>query len=118
MTVNISDATTAPPSPQKKRSALQGLWYNLTRMLWKRKLHEIIDRRQLPTLVASGVEFAPDSQSARQTVLATREVIVAAGALHSPQLLMLSGIGQTARLQELNIPTNIDLPGVGSNLQE
>ena len=69
-------------------------------------------------LVAIGVEFAPDSQSERQSVAASREVIAAAGALHSPQLLMISGIGPTADLQALDISVNVDLPGVGSNLQE
>ncbi|KAK3714993.1 hypothetical protein LTR37_007483 [Vermiconidia calcicola] len=70
------------------------------------------------TLVATGVEFAPDAQSPRQTALATREVIVAAGALHSPQLLMLSGIGPATTLQAQGVPVNVDLPGVGNNLQD
>nr|POE98775.1 choline dehydrogenase, mitochondrial [Quercus suber] len=69
-------------------------------------------------LVAVGVQYAADAQSTRQNVTATREVIVSAGALHSPQLLMLSGIGPASMLQDLSIPVNVDLPGVGSNLQD
>lgn len=117
-TVNISDSASESSPPQQKRTILRGLWYSLKRMLWKRQADTDIAGSQLPTLVANGVEFAPDSQSIRQTVSATREVIVAAGSLHSPHLLMLSGVGPSTHLQQLNIPTNIDLPGVGSNLQE
>ena len=49
---------------------------------------------------------------------AAREVIAATGALHSPQLLQLSGIGPAAHLQGLGIPVVHDLPGVGANLQD
>jgi choline dehydrogenase len=47
-----------------------------------------------------------------------REVILAAGAINSPKLLELSGIGQTGRLADLGIATLHDLPGVGENLQD
>lgn len=49
---------------------------------------------------------------------ARREVIVSAGAINSPQLLMLSGIGDAAHLHEHGIKTQVDLPGVGQNLQD
>ncbi|MBC5763488.1 GMC family oxidoreductase [Ramlibacter albus] len=52
------------------------------------------------------------------TVTATREVILCAGSIGSPQLLQLSGIGPGALLQELGIPVVHDLPGVGENLQD
>lgn len=47
-----------------------------------------------------------------------REVIIAAGALHSVQLLELSGIGPASLLKSFGIPVAIDLPGVGNNLQD
>jgi len=47
-----------------------------------------------------------------------REVILAAGALQSPQLLQLSGVGRAALLQGMGIPVIKDLPGVGENLQD
>ncbi|HYD56333.1 MAG TPA: GMC family oxidoreductase N-terminal domain-containing protein, partial [Burkholderiales bacterium] len=49
---------------------------------------------------------------------ANREIILAAGALQSPQLLQLSGIGPGALLQRHGIPVVADLPGVGENLQD
>ncbi|KAJ5471486.1 aryl-alcohol dehydrogenase [Penicillium desertorum] len=49
---------------------------------------------------------------------ARHEVILSAGSLHSPQILELSGIGSSDRLQRHGISTLIDLPGVGENLQD
>lgn len=51
-------------------------------------------------------------------VNATREVILSAGAFNTPQLLKLSGIGPKAELQQFDIPVLVDLPGVGTNLQD
>ena len=52
------------------------------------------------------------------TALARREVILSAGAVASPQLLQLSGIGPAALLQSKGIALRLDLPGVGTNLQD
>ena len=52
------------------------------------------------------------------TVYASKEVVLAAGALHTPQILQLSGIGPKPLLESLDIPVISDLPGVGSNLQD
>jgi choline dehydrogenase len=52
------------------------------------------------------------------TVHATRELVLAAGSIGSPQILQLSGIGPAALLQELGIPVVHDSPGVGGNLQD
>lgn len=51
-------------------------------------------------------------------VYAGKEVIVAGGAFNSPQLLMLSGIGPASHLQQHGIAVQVDLPGVGENLQD
>ncbi|KAL8973972.1 MAG: hypothetical protein Q9197_001785 [Variospora fuerteventurae] len=78
-------------------------------------------RRQSPStsnLRITGVEFAATASDARRTVSATREVIVAAGSLHSAQLLQLSGIGPSSLLDTYDIPIALDLPGVGNNLQD
>jgi choline dehydrogenase len=65
---------------------------------------------------ASGVELA--GQAGVATVRANREVILAAGTIHSAQLLMLSGVGDAAQLKKLGIPTVSHLHGVGRNLQD
>jgi choline dehydrogenase len=54
----------------------------------------------------------------RAMVVRANEVILAAGAIGSPQLLMLSGVGPQSHLREVDIPVHLDLPGVGSNLQD
>jgi choline dehydrogenase-like flavoprotein len=54
----------------------------------------------------------------RQTVTARRGVILAAGALRTPQLLMLSGVGPAGHLSAHGIPVLADLPGVGGNLHD
>ncbi|WP_432144766.1 GMC family oxidoreductase [Streptomyces sp. bgisy084] len=55
---------------------------------------------------------------ALRRVLASREVILAAGAFNTPQLLMLSGIGPRAELARHGIPVRTEIQGVGSNLQD
>jgi len=53
-----------------------------------------------------------------RSVRAQREVILAGGAINSPQLLMLAGIGDPAELAELGIAVRVGSPGVGKNLQD
>ncbi|KAL8967478.1 MAG: hypothetical protein Q9183_002904, partial [Haloplaca sp. 2 TL-2023] len=52
------------------------------------------------------------------TLYARKEVILSAGALDTPKLLLLSGIGSKAELEDLDIPCIMDLPGVGKNLHD
>jgi choline dehydrogenase-like flavoprotein len=66
---------------------------------------------------AIGVEYR-DAQGQMHELQAKREVIVSAGALQSPQLLMLSGIGPKDVLQKHGIRVVQDTPGVGQNLQD
>jgi choline dehydrogenase-like flavoprotein len=65
---------------------------------------------------AVGVEFR-QGKTVRQ-IRANREVILAAGAFQTPQLLMLSGVGDSAALARHGIATTHHLPGVGQNLQD
>lgn len=53
----------------------------------------------------------------KKRIYATKEVILSAGSIQSPQLLMLSGVGPSQHLNQLDIPLILDLPGVGNNLQ-
>jgi len=65
---------------------------------------------------ARGIEYVRDGR-VRQA-RAAREVVLCAGAVDSPKLLLLSGIGHADRLRALGIPVAVDLPGVGANLQD
>src|SRR5262249_57786193 len=63
-----------------------------------------------------GLEFLRDGQ--RHSARASREVVLCAGAIHTPRLLLLSGIGPQDELAKLGIAAAVDLPGVGRNLQD
>ncbi len=66
---------------------------------------------------ASGIEFFTKNGSV-STVTARKEVILSAGAFHSPQLLMLSGVGVKDELSRFGISCKKELRGVGQNLQD
>jgi choline dehydrogenase/4-pyridoxate dehydrogenase len=65
---------------------------------------------------AVGVEYRQAARAVQAD--ATSEVILAGGAINSPQLLMLSGIGAAAALRAHGVEIRVDLPGVGANLQD
>ena len=67
---------------------------------------------------AIGVEYVLDGNDEPKTVDTTEEVVLSAGAINSPQLLMLSGIGPAAHLEAHDISVVNELPGVGQNLQD
>ncbi|EPQ58624.1 alcohol oxidase [Gloeophyllum trabeum ATCC 11539] len=70
------------------------------------------------TPVFRGVEFAQSATGPLFQINVTDEVILAAGAINTPQILLLSGIGDSAELTPLGIETLVDLPDVGKNLQD
>ena len=84
-------------------------------------IHAHVEKLELDTANggrrATGVRVRIGKQAA-QIIDARREVILAAGAIGSPQLLQLSGIGNASLLQEKRIALVHDLPGVGENLQD
>ncbi|KAF6801179.1 GMC oxidoreductase [Colletotrichum sojae] len=65
-----------------------------------------------------GVHFSSGPAGVNRTVTANKEVILAAGAIQSPVLLQVSGIGPRQVLESLNISVQINLPGVGNNFQD
>ncbi|MBV8178520.1 MAG: GMC family oxidoreductase N-terminal domain-containing protein, partial [Mycobacterium sp.] len=65
---------------------------------------------------ATGVAYIRDGVEVH--VRADAEVILSGGAINSPQLLLLSGIGPAGQLRSQGIPVLVDLPGVGENLQD
>jgi len=84
---------------------------NLTVMTEAHTTRILMDGRR-----AAGVEV--QMRGARTQIRARREVLLCAGALQSPQILMLSGIGPGAQLQQHGIGVLHDLPGVGANLHD
>ena len=66
--------------------------------------------------IAAGVEWIKDGQ--RVTATADREVVLSGGALQSPQLLQLSGVGPADLLRSLGVAAIVDAPDVGANLQD
>ncbi|RVW06678.1 GMC family oxidoreductase [Rhodococcus spongiicola] len=65
-----------------------------------------------------GVEVVDNQFGRPRVIRATSEVVLSAGAIDSPKLLMLSGIGPTEHLREHGIDVLVDSPGVGANLQD
>lgn len=67
---------------------------------------------------ATGVEVVSGKAGASEIIQASKEVLVCAGAVQSPQLLQLSGIGDPKHLNEIGIETKVVSPNVGQNLQD
>ncbi|SPO06800.1 related to alcohol oxidase [Cephalotrichum gorgonifer] len=77
---------------------------------------KILFEKSADGLTATGVEAAVEGKA--EIFKASKEVILAGGALNTPKLLELSGIGHKEVLERHGIPSLIDLPGVGENLQD
>jgi 5-(hydroxymethyl)furfural/furfural oxidase len=75
----------------------------------------MVERVAMQGRQAVGIDVVAGGQ--RQHI-AAREIIVCAGALHSPAILMRAGIGPAAHLRALGIPVVLDVPGVGANLAD
>lgn len=88
---------------------------NLT-LLTGTKVTQILIESTNGSLLATGVQMLSNSTSAK--VYASKEVILAAGGVFTPHLLMLSGIGPKDVLTAANITVKKDMPAVGSNLQD
>ncbi|PAA78948.1 hypothetical protein BOX15_Mlig009934g2, partial [Macrostomum lignano] len=103
-------------------------WSTATAYLWpaaKRPNLTVVTDKLVTSLVFDGLRATGLQMQGRrggggdsQTVRANREVILSGGAINSPQLLMLSGIGDADQLRNLGIPLVHHLPGVGANLQD
>ncbi|WP_394840687.1 GMC family oxidoreductase N-terminal domain-containing protein [Pendulispora brunnea] len=78
--------------------------------------HTVVTRLLLEQQQVTGVEIMRDGQTS--TLRATSEVILSLGAIHTPKVLMCSGIGDQDELRQFSIPVLQHLPGVGRNLQD
>ncbi|KAI0770376.1 alcohol oxidase [Fomes fomentarius] len=65
-----------------------------------------------------GVEFTQTANGTRQTIHAAKEVILSAGSVKSPHILMLSGIGNADHIASFGIKPRVHIPAVGTNLQD
>ncbi|KAF5312315.1 hypothetical protein D9619_003708 [Psilocybe cf. subviscida] len=74
--------------------------------------------RILPTVKSQLTFRTIEIAVSKQRLTATKEVILSAGAINTPHILMNSGIGDRATLSDIGIPTLINLPSVGKNLTE
>lgn len=106
ITKTRSYAATAYYAPAKGRSNLHVITEAFVEKI-------IIDK---PDLTARGVQYVHEGKT--QVVRVKREVILAAGALQSPKILELSGIGSADLLRSHGIPVYVDNPFVGENLQD
>lgn len=66
----------------------------------------------------TGITFASSAGAKGQSVKVKQEAILSAGSLHTPQLLQISGIGDSALLKTINVTTVVDLPAVGHNFHD
>ncbi|MEH3107003.1 MAG: GMC family oxidoreductase N-terminal domain-containing protein [Sphingomonas fennica] len=92
------------------------IWPNIRRPNLTVELNAVSSRILFEGKRATGVEYEQGGEVKR--AVARRGVVVCAGAMNSPRLLMLSGIGPAAHLTAMGVPVVHDLPGVGANLQD
>ncbi|PGH15606.1 hypothetical protein AJ80_05470 [Polytolypa hystricis UAMH7299] len=110
------DAARAYLYPIEQRSNLKIIQGTVTRILWE---SEKADRSSCGSdcSFARGVQFVTDDGEGH-TLDAKKEVIISAGVYRTPLVLEGSGIGNPRILEALGIKTEVDLPGVGENLQD
>jgi len=89
---------------------------SLERPNFNLEIHAHVHRIVIGNGRATGVEYEQNGNIV--TAIATREVILSAGVVGSPQILMLSGVGPADHLREQGIEVHHDLPGVGKNLHD
>jgi choline dehydrogenase-like flavoprotein len=111
------------PKTKLRSYARTGHWDNVPRDNYELIVDSKVTKVLLDEdLTATGVEFTSSlpgqGEPTYQTVRARREVIVAAGTMHTPQVLMLSGIGPKDVLEKAGIDVKIELPAVGANFQD
>ncbi|PGH12688.1 hypothetical protein AJ80_06634 [Polytolypa hystricis UAMH7299] len=108
------------PQQYQRSYARTGHWDDVRRSNYEMIVGAKVNKILFDGDNASGVQWISrnDTNSQPVTVRARKEVILAAGTVHTPQVLMLSGIGPSNLLQQANIPVKVDLPGVGSNFQD
>lgn len=108
------------PKTRTRSSSLTAYYDNASyrrnlKLLTEHKVTQILFSSDL---TATGVKVLNRSTNTSVTIHAKREVILAAGAFHTPHLLQLSGIGPKAVLKTAGVQVKLDLASVGSNFQD
>jgi choline dehydrogenase-like flavoprotein len=88
------------------------------KLLVRAHVDEILFDTSQSALTANGIKISSNTANSTTSVYAAKEVILAAGGIFTPHLLMFSGIGPKAVLNAAKVRVKLDLPGVGSNFQD
>lgn len=105
-------------TPNGRRSSTARAYLDMAKHREQLTIHSraLVHEIMIENKRAIGVRYA--HQNTLREVVATREVLLCAGAIASPQILQRSGVGPGAWLKEVGIKEILDLPGVGNNLQD
>ncbi|XMA10912.1 hypothetical protein WAI453_003703 [Rhynchosporium graminicola] len=109
---------TMNPRTYTRSYARTGHWDNISRSNYHLLTGAKVTKILLNGQVTVGVSFLSVNGSEFGRARALKEVILAAGAIHTPQILQLSGIGPKDLLRRAGVPVKVDLPGVGANFQD
>ncbi|KAI0428960.1 glucose-methanol-choline oxidoreductase-like protein [Xylaria sp. FL1042] len=116
-----TNAATIDPETRERSYSASNYWgpvkdrANLA-LITEAHVTKVILEGTAPAVVAAGVQYIHNGEA--KTVKARKEVILSAGALHSPKILELSGIGDPVLLSSLSIPVVVSNKYVGDNLQD
>ncbi|KAH6867735.1 hypothetical protein B0T10DRAFT_596953 [Thelonectria olida] len=106
------------------RSSAREAYYNTVvkrqnlHLITKNQVTRIVTKKTSGAVKVTAVEFATSESAARETVRVKKEAILAAGAIHTPQILQISGIGDSTTLKRIGVKTVVDLPAVGQNFHD
>ncbi|KAJ4387450.1 hypothetical protein N0V93_008042 [Gnomoniopsis smithogilvyi] len=109
-TVTRSSAREAYLTPVQNRTNLN--------IITGQQVTKLVIENTNGTAKVTGVEYAASADGEKSTVGVNREAILAAGSLHTPQLLQVSGIGASSLHEQIGVTTIVDLPAVGENFQD
>ncbi|KAH6686310.1 hypothetical protein F5X68DRAFT_240578 [Plectosphaerella plurivora] len=106
------------------RSSAEEAYYNTAvsrtnfHLIANNRVTRLRTRNVRGAVTVTNVEFTTAQGVQSKSVGVRKDAILAAGSLHTPQLLQLSGIGDPAHLSTINVTTVVDLPAVGQNLHD
>jgi choline dehydrogenase-like flavoprotein len=106
------------PVTFQRSYARTGHFDNLNRTNYDLITQKRVNKILFEGTTAVGAQFVPRNGGDAVRVKANKEVIIAAGTVHTPQVLQLSGIGPKTLLDKANISVLVDLPGVGQKFQD